>query len=415
MVSDRFLDSLAGLPGRRARAGGRGGRAGQPLRDRRPAARPDPPARASTRPTPAAARGGEDDRFEHEGRRAPASRWRGLRRLADADPGRWRRIDADPRPRRRARRRAGGGRGGRAAGSAGMSVAALPGTEDHPQARMVLSAALAGAPSHAYLFHGPAGTGKRTAARAFAAELLAEGVRRSRVGAPPREPGTHPDLTWVRPTRRARDARRRRRGARWCSAATRTPFEASRRVFVLERVDTMNDEVANRLLKTLEEPASFVHLILLTDSLGRVLDDGGLALPARALRPAAGGADRGGAGGRGRAGRARAGLRAAGARQRRRGRASWPPRRAQALRADVERLRGAPRCGRRRGAGAVAAAARARRARRGGGRGASGRGARAAGSSSSRRAASGARSSASSRRRPSATAAGRAPRCSTWR
>ena len=43
------------------------------------------------------------------------------------------------------------------------------------------------------------------------------------------------------------------------SAATRTPFEARRRVFVLERVDTMNDEVANRLLKTLEEPAAFVH------------------------------------------------------------------------------------------------------------------------------------------------------------
>jgi DNA polymerase-3 subunit delta' len=41
---------------------------------------------------------------------------------------------------------------------------------------------------------------------------------------------------------------------------------------VLERVDTMNDEVANRLLKTLEEPASFVHLILLTDALGRVLE-----------------------------------------------------------------------------------------------------------------------------------------------
>ena len=52
----------------------------------------------------------------------------------------------------------------------------LAGTEDHPQARMVLSASLAsGQPSHAYLFHGPAGTGKRTVARAFAAELLAEG------------------------------------------------------------------------------------------------------------------------------------------------------------------------------------------------------------------------------------------------
>jgi len=56
------------------------------------------------------------------------------------------------------------------------------------------------------------------------------------------------------------------------SAAGRTPFESSRRVFVLERADTMNDEVANRLLKTLEEPAPFVHLILLTDALGRVLE-----------------------------------------------------------------------------------------------------------------------------------------------
>jgi DNA polymerase-3 subunit delta' len=43
-------------------------------------------------------------------------------------------------------------------------------------------------------------------------------------------------------------------------------------VFVLERVETMNDEVANRLLKTLEEPADYVHLILLTDALGQVLE-----------------------------------------------------------------------------------------------------------------------------------------------
>src|SRR4051812_5108538 len=56
------------------------------------------------------------------------------------------------------------------------------------------------------------------------------------------------------------------------AAATHTPFESRRRVFVLERVDTMNDEVANRLLKTLEEPAGYVHLILLTDQLGQVLD-----------------------------------------------------------------------------------------------------------------------------------------------
>src|SRR5205823_13355637 len=55
------------------------------------------------------------------------------------------------------------------------------------------------------------------------------------------------------------------------AAANRTPFESSRRVFVLERADTMNDEVANRMLKTLEEPPPYVHIILLTDALGQML------------------------------------------------------------------------------------------------------------------------------------------------
>jgi DNA polymerase III subunit delta' len=147
----------------------------------------------------------------------------------------------------------------------------LAGTEDHPQARIVLSAALGSGPSHAYLFHGPAGTGKRTVARSFAAELLAEseddpGAVRLRV-----EHGTHPDLTWVRPSgahvMRVEDV-----NEPVVAAATRTPFEASRRVFVLERIDTLNDQAANRMLKTLEEPPAFVHLILLTDALGRVIE-----------------------------------------------------------------------------------------------------------------------------------------------
>jgi DNA polymerase III subunit delta' len=143
----------------------------------------------------------------------------------------------------------------------------------HPHARAVLRAAVPpeGAPSHAYLFHGPAGAGKREAALAFAAELLAEGApdpedtRRRALG------GSHPDLTWVRPTG-AHVMRTSDVDEAVIGAATRTPFEARRRVFVLERVETMNDEVSNRMLKTLEEPASFVHLILLTDSLGQVLE-----------------------------------------------------------------------------------------------------------------------------------------------
>ena len=55
------------------------------------------------------------------------------------------------------------------------------------------------------------------------------------------------------------------------AAAAHTPFEAQHRIFVLERADTMNDEAANALLKTLEEPPAYVVLILITDKLTQVL------------------------------------------------------------------------------------------------------------------------------------------------
>ena len=55
------------------------------------------------------------------------------------------------------------------------------------------------------------------------------------------------------------------------AAAAHTPFEAAHRIFVLERADVMNDEAANALLKTLEEPPSYVVLLLLTDRPTQVL------------------------------------------------------------------------------------------------------------------------------------------------
>jgi len=144
--------------------------------------------------------------------------------------------------------------------------------ERHPHAQAVLEPALApdGRASHAYLFHGPGGAGKRAAARAVAAELLADGApdpegARARVVS-----GAHPDLTWVAPSG-AHEILVSDIDAPVISAASKTPFEAERRVFVIERVDELGDEAANRLLKTLEEPASFVHLILLSDRLAEVL------------------------------------------------------------------------------------------------------------------------------------------------
>ena len=42
-------------------------------------------------------------------------------------------------------------------------------------------------------------------------------------------------------------------------------------MFVIEDADELNDQAANRMLKTLEEPPSFAHLILLTSRPGEVL------------------------------------------------------------------------------------------------------------------------------------------------
>jgi DNA polymerase-3 subunit delta' len=142
----------------------------------------------------------------------------------------------------------------------------------HPHARAVVGPALApgGRASHAYLFHGPAGAGKRTAARALAAELLAAGSADPEGARARARSGAHPDLTWVRPSG-AHEMLVADIDGPVVGAASKTPFESACRVFVIERVDTLNDEGANRMLKTLEEPASFVHLILLTDRLVEVL------------------------------------------------------------------------------------------------------------------------------------------------
>jgi DNA polymerase-3 subunit delta' len=142
----------------------------------------------------------------------------------------------------------------------------LAGIEQHPHARAVLLAALppTGTPSHAYLLYGPAGTGKRSVARAFAGALLADGALAPSIVLERVARGAHPDLTWVTPSGSSEvlvsDIEEP-----VVAAVTRTPFESSRRVFVIEAAGTMNEQAANRLLKTLEEPPSFAHLILLAE------------------------------------------------------------------------------------------------------------------------------------------------------
>jgi DNA polymerase-3 subunit delta' len=136
-------------------------------------------------------------------------------------------------------------------------------TASQPGAAAALASALA-APTHAFAFTGPPGTGKRAAARAFAAELIAEGApdpadARRRVLA---DPSPHPDLVWLEPPGAQHLVETVRE--RVIGAASYRPFEGERRVFVIAAAEAMAEESQNALLKTLEEPAPYAHLILIT-------------------------------------------------------------------------------------------------------------------------------------------------------
>ena len=143
-----------------------------------------------------------------------------------------------------------------------IPVALADATRHQPRARAALAAALA-SPGHAYLFRGPRGAGKAAAARAFAAELLAEGAadpedarRRALL-----DPSPHPDLAWLRPPGAQHLVEDVRESV--IRASSLSPAEGGRRVFVIEEAEDLRDESQNALLKTLEEPAPFAHLILI--------------------------------------------------------------------------------------------------------------------------------------------------------
>ena len=128
---------------------------------------------------------------------------------------------------------------------------------EQAEAKRLLTAALTEGGAHAYLLHGPAGVGKRTAAFAFAGALLGDERRVAT--------RSHPDLYLLEPLGemiRIDDVRALRHDLHM------RPFEGDRRVYLVLDADRMNDEAADALLKDLEEPPSYAVIVLVAGELG---------------------------------------------------------------------------------------------------------------------------------------------------
>jgi DNA polymerase III subunit delta' len=125
------------------------------------------------------------------------------------------------------------------------------------ESKRLLEASLADGQAHAFLFHGPRGVGKRTAARAFAGVLLGDPRRV--------DASTHPDLRVIEALGemiRIDEIRALHHDLHM------RPFEADRRVYLLLDAHLLNDEAAAALLKDLEEPPDYATLVLVADELG---------------------------------------------------------------------------------------------------------------------------------------------------
>lgn len=116
------------------------------------------------------------------------------------------------------------------------------------------------APAQAYLLVGPASSGKATVARRFAAGLLCDDDDCTRRALE----GHHPDLVIVEPD--GRSAITVEQARHTVSQASLVPMLGGRKVFLFEEGGLMNDEAANALLKTLEEPTASTVFIIVAES-----------------------------------------------------------------------------------------------------------------------------------------------------
>lgn len=129
-----------------------------------------------------------------------------------------------------------------------------------------------GSVSHCYLFEGEKGLGKRSIALAFSKALLCKEGQ----GEPCNicsscikfDSKNHPDFKLLSPEKGLIAKKEVESLIR--SIATK-PFESNKKIFIIDDSDTMRLDSQNTILKTLEEPPSYINIILVTSNITKLL------------------------------------------------------------------------------------------------------------------------------------------------
>ena len=127
--------------------------------------------------------------------------------------------------------------------------------------------------SHSYLFEGEEGLGKKKTALAFSKTLLCREEKDEPCNTCSScikfDSGNHPDFKMIVPNKKGTIIIEE--VEKIINAVSTSPFEGKRKVFIIDDSHTINMEAMNTLLKTLEEPPSFMNIILVTSISNRLL------------------------------------------------------------------------------------------------------------------------------------------------
>ena len=139
---------------------------------------------------------------------------------------------------------------------------------DTPLVEQLRRSAASGRSSHAYLFLGGAGAGKRLIANTFAKALQCEGEKRpcdSCKSCHAFNHGNHPDVIYFQPLKNGKTYTIEGVREQLLETVGLKPFQYEKKIYIIEKADTLNIQSQNALLKTLEEPPAHAVFLLLAE------------------------------------------------------------------------------------------------------------------------------------------------------